>query len=742
MKPFPHDIQPNIMDCGATCLRIIARYYGRSIPISFLRQRSHTGREGASLLGISKAAEEIGFRTMAVKINFDKLENDAPLPLIAHWNQNHFIVVYKISKTKVYVSDPGNGLLTYTHEEFLKRWINNAANKQTEEGICLLFETTPAFAEVDIPDAKEDKIDTKAFLLHYIKPHQKLMLQILLGLVVGSILQLAVPFLTQNIVDTGIYKKDLNFIWLVLAAQLMLTIGQMALELMRSWMMLHVSSRINISLISDFFIKLMKLPIRYFDTKLSGDLMQRIQDHHRIENFLTSTSLNALFSLFTLFLYGFVLAYYNLTLFGIFVLGSSLYIGWILFFLKRREKLDYKRFQQAGETNSKVMELINGMQEIKLHNAEQQKRWGWERIQVKLYRISLQSLTLEQTQAIGSKIINEVKNIFTTVVAAKLVIDGQLTLGMMLSISYIIGQLNSPVLQLVGVIKAWQDARISLDRLTEIHQKEEENNLNKSHQKGKEIAQNPFLPIPDTHNILLEKVSFKYDELSAEVLKEINLNIPSGKVTAIVGSSGSGKTTLLKLLMRFYEPSTGNIFIERTNLAQTDMQDWRQCCGVVMQEGFIFNDTIAGNIAVGEDVPDWNKLNHAASVANIKSFVDSLPLAFNTKIGQEGIGISTGQKQRLLIARAVYKNPDILFFDEATSALDANNEKEIMAHLKEFYQGKTVVVIAHRLSTVKDADQIVVLDSGNIVEEGNHESLVAQKGYYYELVKNQLELGS
>lgn len=742
MKRFPHDLQPNIMDCGATCLRIIAKYNGRSIPISFLRQRSHTGREGASLLGISKAAEEIGFRTMAVKINFEKLQNDAPLPLIAHWNQKHFIVVYKISKTKVFVSDPGNGLLSYTHEEFLKRWIGNTANRQTEDGICLLFETTPAFAEVDIPDAKEDKIDTKAFLLHYIKPHQKLMIQILIGLVLGSTLQLGIPFLTQNIVDTGIYKKDLNFIWLVLIAQLMLTIGQMTLELMRSWILLHISSRINISLISDFFIKLMKLPIRYFDTKLSGDLMQRIQDHRRIENFLTNTSLNALFSFFTLFLYSFVLAYYNVTLFIIFLLGSSLYISWILFFLKRREKLDYKRFQQSGETNSKLIELINGMQEIKLHNAEQQKRWGWERIQVKLYKINLQSLTLEQSQAIGSKIINEIKNIFTTIVAAKLVIDGKLTLGMMLSVSYIIGQLNSPVLQLVGVIKAWQDARISLDRLTEIHQKEEENNLNKSYQKGKEIVHSPFLPIPETHNIILEKVSFKYDELSAEVLKEINLQIPSGKVTAIVGSSGSGKTTLLKLLMRFYEPNTGNIFIERTSLSQTDMQDWRQCCGVVMQEGFIFNDTIAGNIAVGEDVPDWDKLNHAASVANIKSFVDSLPLAFNTKIGQEGIGISTGQKQRMLIARAVYKNPDVLFFDEATSALDANNEKEIMAHLKEFYQGKTVVVIAHRLSTVKDADQIVVLDSGKIVEKGNHESLVGLKGYYFELVKNQLELGN
>jgi ATP-binding cassette, subfamily B, bacterial len=737
---FPHEIQHNIMDCGPTCLRIIARHYGRSFSVPFLRQRSHTGRAGSSLLGISKAAEEIGFHSMAVKISFERLQTEAPMPLIALWNQNHYIVVYKVTSSKVYVSDPANGLLTYSHQEFINQWIKAGATKQSQEGICLLLEPTLAFDEVDIPEAKEEKIDTKSFLVHYMKPHQRLMMEILLMLVVGSLLQLAIPFLTQNIVDIGINTKDLNFIWLVLIAQSMIVLGQMVLELMRSWMMLHVSSRINISLVSDFFIKLMKLPIRYFDTRLSGDMMQRINDQSRIESFLTNTSLNAVYSIFTLLLYGFILAYYNVTLFAIFVAGSTLYMVWILFFMKRREKLDYKRFSQAGATSSKVIELIGGMQEIKLHNAEQQKRWGWERIQVKLYHISLKAMSLEQTQSVGSRIINEIKNIFTTIVAAKLVIDGKLSLGMMLSVTYIIGQLNGPVIQLISVLKDWQDARISLDRLAEIYQKEEENSVHEADKNTAAMAHKSFLPIPKVHNIHLHDLSFRYDDLSPFVLKDINLTIPAGKVTAVVGSSGSGKTTLLKLLMRFYDPSKGEVRVERTDITQTDLYEWRETCGVVMQEGFIFNDTIAGNIAVGDDSPDWDRLNHAATVANIKTFIDTLPLAFNTKIGQEGVGLSGGQKQRLLIARAVYKNPAIIFFDEATSALDANNEKEIMEHFKEFYEGKTVIVMAHRLSTVKDAEKIVVLDGGRIVEEGNHESLVAKKGFYFSLVKNQLQL--
>ncbi|PZF73835.1 peptidase domain-containing ABC transporter [Taibaiella soli] len=731
MKRFPHDIQRNTMDCGATCLRIIGRYYGKVLPLEYLRQQSNTSRDGASMLGLSKAAEQVGFRTMAVKISFEQLQNDAPLPLIAHWNQNHFVVVYKVMKNKVFVSDPGNGLLTYTRAQFMQHWIGAVVAEQKAEGIALLLEPTPEFETIATPGEEKETINTRAFLFHYIKPYRKLLGQIMLSLVAGSVLQLFVPFLTQNIVDTGIYKKDISFIWLVLIAQLMLTLGQVALEAMRSWILLHVSSRINISLVADFFIKLMNLPIRYFDTKLTGDLMQRIGDHQRIESFLTSTSLNAIFSLFTLVLYGLVLVYYNVTLFTVFMIGSALYVGWILFFLKRREKLDYKRFQQASETNSKVMELISGMQEIKLHNAEQQKRWGWERIQVKLFRISLQSLSLEQVQSIGSRIINELKNIFTTVIAAKLVIDGQLTLGMMLSVSYIIGQLNSPILQLVAVVKSWQDARISLDRLTEIHVKEEETTI-----------QSQKMPVPGNHSLNLKEVSFAYDSFAVPVLQKLNLQVPAGKVTAIVGSSGSGKTTLLKLLMRFYEPTEGEISVGGTKLSNTDLQEWRNLCGVVMQEGFIFSDTIAGNIAVGEDQPDWQRLNEAAEIANIKDFVTSLPLGFMTKIGAEGLGTSTGQKQRLLIARAVYKNPEIIFFDEATSALDANNEKTIMKHLETFYEGKTVVVVAHRLSTVKNADHIVVLEKGHIVEEGTHRSLTMDKGHYYHLVKNQLELGN
>jgi len=718
------------MDCGATCLRIVARHYGKTVSLPFLREQSHTTRTGTNMNQLSHAAEAIGFRSMVAKISLEQLEQEAPLPAIVHWNQQHFVVVYKISARKVWVSDPANGLLSYTHAQFLQHWIGENANKETRAGIILLLEPSPSFHDLQLPESEEAKTDTRAFLWHYIRPYRKVMLQVLLSLLLGSGLQLLVPFLTQNMVDTGIYKRDIHFVWLVLLAQLMLTLGQIALELMRSWMLLHVSYRISISLLSDFFAKLMRLPIRYFDSKLSGDLLQRITDHQRIESFLTGTSLSALFALFTLTLYSCILAYYSLLLFTVFTIGSILYTCWMLFFLKLREKLDYKRFQQAGSSSSKTIELINGMQEIKLHNAEQQKRWGWERIQIKLYHIGIQSLRLEQTQGTGSQLINELKNLLTTIIAAKLVIDGQLTLGMMLSVSYIIGQLNAPVLQLTGLVKSWQDARISLDRLTEIHTLKNES------------ASNVLtVPVPTDHTFVFNAVSFAYEGGADAVLHHLNLCIPAGKVTAIVGSSGSGKTTLLKLLMRFYEPSSGTISIGPTPLAATDLQQWRHCCGVVMQEGFLFNDTIAGNIAVGEEHPDWNRLNEAARMACISEFITQLPLGFKTKIGMEGMGISGGQKQRILIARAIYKNPRILCFDEATSSLDAANEMAIMQHLGQFYEGRTVVIVAHRLSTVRHAHNIIVLEKGTIVEEGPHETLIAQQGYYYNLIKNQLELG-
>ncbi|MGB3342837.1 MAG: peptidase domain-containing ABC transporter [Aequorivita sp.] len=726
---FPKFKQPDKKDCGPTCLRIIAKHFKKPIHLQQIRKISETQRSGSSLLGLSNAAEKIGFRSLGVKISLKNLQ-EAPLPCILHWNKNHYVVLYKNKKDIYYVSDPAHGLLKYTQEEFLKRWIGNNATEQTEEGIALLLEPTPNFYDSEF-DTKEKSLGFK-FLSTYILKYKSFIVQLIIGLVAASLLQLIFPFLTQSIVDVGIKNRDLHFIYLILFAQIFLFFGRTSIEVIRSWILLHLSTRINISLISDFFIKLMNLPIAFFDTRMTGDILQRINDHRRIERILTTSSLNVLFSMVNLVVFGIVLAYYNLGIFAIFLVGSILYFLWIAIFLKKRKDLDYKRFSQVSQEQSKVIELINGMQEIKLHNAEKQKRWGWEFLQARLFKISIAGLALEQYQSVGSGFINELKNILITVLSAKLVIDGEITLGMMLAISYIVGQLNSPISQLINFVREVQDAKISLDRLSEIHNKEDEE---------KHDGQN-ITDIPKNSNISLSGVSFRYIGSDQMVLKDLDLEIPSNKVTAIVGVSGSGKTTLMKMLLKFYDPVDGTIKIGSYDLKNVSQKAWRNECGVVMQEGYIFNDTIANNITIGEDYVDKEKLAHAVEVANIKEFIETLPLSYNTKIGMEGVGLSTGQKQRLLIARAVYKNPNFLFFDEATSALDANNEKKIMEKLNIFFENKTVVVIAHRLSTVKNAHQIVVLDNGKIIEKGTHAALVKQKGAYYHLVKNQLELGN
>jgi len=735
MKSFPVYSQLDAMDCGPTCLRMIAKYYGRTYSLQTLREKCFITRQGVSMLGISEAAESIGFRTSGVKISFNQLINDVQLPCVIHWKQNHFVVCYAIRKsrrngTKIYIADPVAGLLTYTEEEFLKCWISTSVNG-TGMGTALLFQPGPDFYKQE--DEKETNSNSLSFFLKYLSPYRKQIIQLVIGMLVVSILQLIFPFLTQSLVDVGVRDGNIGFIKLVLLAQVVIFIAKLSVEYIRSWVILHMNTRINISLISDFLIKLMKLPLRFFDTKMVGDIMQRIGDHSRIEAFLTGNSINTLFSFVSFFVFAIVLGYYSLTILGIFLLGNALYVVWIIFFMKYRRALDFKRFAQASSEQSNVIQMITGMQDIKLNNCEKQKRWQWERIQVKLFKISVKSLALGQFQQVGSVFFNQTTNILVTFIAAQSVVTGDMTLGMMLSVTYIIGQLNSPIEQFISFAQHFQDAQISLERLNEIHGKEDEEQT---------IASKIAL-LPDKRDLSMENLYFSYDGADRDfVLENINLSVPQNKVTAIVGASGSGKTTLVKLMLGFYEPNIGGVKIGNTPLNIINPHFWRSNVGSVLQDGFIFSDTIANNIAIGVDQVDIERLRHATTVANIRSFIDTLPLGYNTQIGMEGKGLSQGQKQRILIARAVYKNPEYLFFDEATNALDANNEMEIMEQLHKFYQGKTVVVVAHRLSTVRDADKIVVLDQGKIAEEGTHQELTDKKGIYYHLVKNQLELGN
>lgn len=735
MKQFPHYNQLDAMDCGSTSLRMIAKYYGKYYSAQTLRERCFVTREGVSMLGISDAAESIGFHTMGVKMTFEQLSEEAVLPCILHWNQNHFVVCYKITKSRkgkyqIYISDPASQRLTYTKEEFIKCWISTSQSGK-EQGTALLMEPGADFGEFQ--EEQDSSARSLGYFLRYLKPYKRQFVQLILGMVVANGLQMIFPFLTQALVDVGIQDSNLDFITLILITQLMLFVAQLVVGFIQNWISLHIHSRINISLISDFLMKLMKLPLHYFDTKMTGDIMQRIGDHERIKSFLMGNSVSIAFSIVNFFIFGGILGYYHPLILGIFLSGNAFYVMWILSFMRYRRELDIKRFNLAANEQSNVIQLIQGMQEIKLNNCEKQKRWEWERIQVKLFKIGVKSLGIEQVQQVGSIFFTQTTNIIISYLAAKAVVEGDMTLGMMMALTYIIGQVAAPIGSFIGFAQSFQDAKISLERLNEVHSKEDE----------EQTIMSKINSLPEQRDISIENLTFSYSGAARDyALENVTLTIPKHKVTAIVGASGSGKTTLIKLLLGFYEPNKGIIKIGETPLSMINPHLWRGKIGCVMQEGFIFSDTIARNIAISTDEIQKEQLLHAVKTANIQEFINSLPLGYNTKIGMEGNGISQGQRQRILIARAVYKNPEFIFFDEATNSLDANNEKIIMENLRGFYKGKTVVVVAHRLNTVMDADKIIVLDKGRVVEEGNHHSLVEKQGAYYTLVKNQLELGN
>ena len=727
---FPLYRQHDSMLCGITCLQMVCKYYRVYLIPDYLQKLCQEGKEGISLATLKLGAEELGFKCLCGVANSEELSKS--LPCILHWNQNHFVVLYKVKKGKVfYIADPGKGLVKFGLEEFKKHWVSTQSGGEAK-GIAMFLEPTPAFYEKQTDGQTREERSFK-FLFGYIKKYRRYFGQIVLGLLVGSLLQLILPFLTQSIVDVGIKNQDIGFIWLILLGQLMLTVSRTAIDFIRRWLLLHISMRINISLVSDFFIKLLKLPMSFFDTKLMGDLMQRMNDHGRVNTFLTQQTLSVVFSFFTFIVFGIVLLFYNRLIFAIFMLGSLFYGGWLALFLRRRKVLDYELFEQQAVNNNKTYEFITSMQEIKLQDCEQRRRWEWEDVQADLFRVQMKSLKLQQTQEAGSICINELKNIVITVVAATAVIHGQLTLGMMLAVQYIIGQLNSPVEQLMGFFYSVQDVRISLERINEIHRMDDENGKQGLETSVKE----------EGRGIDLENVNFKYDPHALKtIIDNVSLNIPKGEVTAIVGASGSGKTTLIKLMLGYYPVLGGQINIGGTDVNTLNKKWWRRQCGVVMQDGVIFSESIARNIAVDDNEIDRQRLQTAAEIACIHDYVMGLPLKYNTKIGRDGVGLSQGQKQRILIARAVYKNPDYIFLDEATNSLDANNERMIVEHLDAFYKGKTVVIVAHRLSTVKNAGQIVVLDKGRVVETGSHEALTRKRGAYYNLVKNQLELGN
>lgn len=724
---FPFYRQRDEMDCGPTCLRMIFRHYGKTYPLPFIREKCHITNAGVSLLGMAHAAESLGMRTLAVRLPLSKLR-EVPLPCIAHWRQNHFVVIHKVTRTHVFVADPAYGLIRYTWAEFERAWAHSEREGELA-GVLLLMEPTPSFGKTDADSPKEQGW---GFLWSYVRPYRRYLTQLGLGMLAGGLLGLLMPLASQALVDQGIQLRNLSFVMVMIIAQLVLFVGQLGIGFIERWLLLHIGVRLNLALLTDFLIKMTRLPLSFFERRTMGDLLQRMSDHGRVEQFLTTNTLSVVFSLFNVLVFGAALAYYNVNVFLLFLLGAILSAIWLLLFMRKRRELDFKAFAENARTQNQLVQIIEGYPDVKLARAERQLRWNWEHIQIRLFRLSARGLALEQVQSLGLLAIQQLIQIVISYWTAKAVIDGQLTLGGLVAVQYLVGQVSAPLNQLVGFIHVAQDARLAVERIGEIYQMPDEqpDDQQRLHQ------------IPAGGDIVLDQVSYRYGAPGTPAaLENLNLHIPAGKTTAIVGTSGSGKTTLLKLLLRLYEPTGGRVLIGSVGLNHVDVQAWRKWCGAVMQDGYIFGDTLAGNIALGEESPDMERLYWAAYMANLLPVVEQLPDGLQTKVGMDGRKLSQGQQQRVLLARALYGNPAYLFLDEATSALDAENEAVIVRNLASIREGRTLVVIAHRLSTVRNADQIVVLDQGRIVESGTHTQLIVRRGAYFHLIRNQLELG-
>lgn len=724
LRSFPVEHQLDTMDCGPACLKLIAKFYGKYYSIQYLRDKCGISREGVSFLDLSYAAENIGLRSLSLKVTVEEVFEKIPLPCIIHWAESHFVVVYKATKKKVYVSDPARGLISYSYSEFKDKWY-----KKNGKGVLLALAPQADFKQ---RQSNEKMVRNKTFqsLLAYFTPYKGSFVNLFVVMLIVTVLQALLPFISKAVIDVGIQTHDLDFINIVLVANIVIIVSITFSNAVRDWILLHITARVNIALISDYLIKLMKLPITFFENKMTGDILQRANDHERIRSFIMNNSLNLIFSGITFVVFGIILLIFNNFIFYIFLAGSILYIAWVLAFLKIRKKLDWEYFELVAKNQSYWVETISSIQDIKINNYEKSRRWKWENIQARLYKVNINVLAVNNAQNLGAQFIDSLKNLLITFFCAKSVIAGEITFGVMISTQFIIGMLNGPVQQFIQFIVSAQFAQISFLRLNEIHQLEDEDANTGTNS----------IELPENKNIILSNVAFQYTPNAPYVLKGIRLVIPQGKVTAIVGDSGSGKSTLLKLLLRLYKPSYGEISIGGMNINNVSMKQWRDRCSAVMQDGKIFNDSILNNIVLDDEKVDYQQLKHAVETANIAFEIEQLPLGYQTVMGEMGRGLSGGQKQRILIARALYKNPDYLFFDEATNSLDSINEQKIVSALENVFKDKTVIVVAHRLSTIRKAHQIIVMQNGMIVEVGNHDMLIKKEGRYYQLVQSQLDL--